>query len=106
MLFINRLSKKTNDSIPQGTGPDIVISVGRHEDRRNRVPQIDEASIKLDPGHRRHMDICDQAGGLAKTRGSEEIGRRWESLNSVPTRPHKPLHRFPKETIILNDRDQ
>jgi hypothetical protein len=106
MLFVNGLPKKTNDSIPQGAGPDIVIRVGRHEDRRNRVPQIDEASIKRDPGHSRHMDVSDQTGGLAKMRGSEKIGRRWENLDSVSTRPHKPLHRLPKETIILNDRDQ
>jgi hypothetical protein len=73
MLFINRLPKKTHDSSPQGAGPDSVIRVGCHEDRRNRVAQIDEASIELDPGHSGHVDVSDQAGGLAKMRGSEKL---------------------------------
>ena len=37
MLLINGLAKVTNDPIVQSAGPDVVIGIGRHEDRRNRV---------------------------------------------------------------------
>ena len=33
IALINRLSKVTDDSIVQGANPDVVIGVGRHEDR-------------------------------------------------------------------------
>ncbi len=38
ILLINGLAKVTNDPIVQSAGPDVVIGVGRHEDRRNRMP--------------------------------------------------------------------
>ena len=37
MRLINGLAKVTNDPIVQSAGPDVVIGVGRHEDRRNRM---------------------------------------------------------------------
>jgi hypothetical protein len=42
MLLINGLAKVANDAIVQSAGPDVVIGVGRHEDRRNCVARIDE----------------------------------------------------------------
>ena len=82
MLLINGLAKVTNDPIVQGAGPDVVIGVGRHEDRRNCMPRVDEASVELQSGHRGHMDVGDQAGGFDQARGCEEIGRRRESLDA------------------------
>ena len=81
MLFINWLAKVTNDPILHSAGPHVVVGVGRHEDHRNRIPRVDEVSVELDSGHRRHMDFGDQAGGFDKARGCEEIGRRRESLD-------------------------
>jgi len=43
-LFIHRFTKVTNDSVVQGAYPVDIIGVGSHEDRRNRVARIDEAS--------------------------------------------------------------
>jgi hypothetical protein len=76
MLLINRLTKVTNDPIVQGASPVNVIGVGSNEDGRNGVPDFDEVSVELDSGHRRHMDVSDQAGRFDETRGSEEIGCR------------------------------
>jgi hypothetical protein len=104
--LINWLAKVTNDSVVQGAGAVDVIRVGRHEDRRNRVPRLDEVSVEFDPGHGRHMDVSDQAGRFNETRGCEEIGRRREDLDAVAQRPHEPFHRIAKGWIILNDRDQ
>src|SRR6266567_7977490 len=92
MLLINRLTKVTNDPIVQGAGAVNVIGVGSHEDRRNRVTRLDEVFIELEPGHRRHMDVSDQAGGFGETRRCEEIACRrersaWLLLVSEITRP-------------------
>jgi hypothetical protein len=106
MLLVNRLAKVTNDPIVQGARPDVVIGEGRHEDRRNRMPHINEASVELESGHRGHVKVSDQAGGFAKAGGSEEIGGRWEGLDTVAQRPHQPSHGLTKELIVFDDRDQ
>jgi hypothetical protein len=83
MLLINRLGTVTNDSIVQSAGPDVVIGMGRHEDRRNRIPRIDEVSIELESVHRGHMDVGDQAGGFDKTAGCEIMDVRFTSTPAV-----------------------
>jgi hypothetical protein len=104
--FIKWFVNVTNDPIVQGAGPVNVIRVGRHEDRRNRVPRLDEVSVEIDPSHGRHMNVSDQAGRLNETRGCEKIGCRREGLDAVAQRPHEPSHGIAKGWIILNDRDQ
>ena len=106
MLLINWLAKVTDDSIHQSARPDVFIGVSRHEDCRNRVSSFDEVSVEFDSGHRRHMDVGDQAGRFDEMRGFEEIGWRRERLDAVAQRPDEPSHRLAKELIILNDRDQ
>jgi hypothetical protein len=101
MLLINWLAKVTNDPIHQSAGPDLFIGVGRYKDCRDRVSRIDEVSVERHSGHRRHMDVSDQAGRFDETRGCEEFGWRREGQ-----RPDEPSHRLAKEPIILNDRDQ
>ena len=71
ILLINGLAKVANDPILQTAGPDVVIGIGRHKDRRNRIARVDEVSIELESGHLGHMDVGDQAGGFDKTRGCE-----------------------------------
>jgi hypothetical protein len=106
MLLINRLTKITNDPIVKGAGPVNVVGVGSNEDCRNGVPDFDEVSVELDSGHRRHMDVGDQASRFDETRGCEEIGRGGERLDGEVQRPHEPSHGLAKVPIILNDRDQ
>ena len=103
MLFIHWLAKVTDDPVVQGADPVNIIGIGSHEDCRNRVPCIDEVSVEFDPGHRRHMDVGDQASRFGETRGCEEIGRRWKSLDGIAQRPHEPSHGLAKEPIIFND---
>ena len=76
MLLINWLTKVTNDSIVQGASPVNVIGVGSNEDCRNGVPHFCEMLVEFDSGHRRHVDVGDQAGRFRETGGCEEIGRR------------------------------
>ena len=90
MIFIHGLAKITNDPILQSAAPDVVIGVSRYENRRNLAPDIDEASVEFESGHRGHMNVSDQAGGFAKASGSEEICSRWESLDNVAQRPQQP----------------
>jgi hypothetical protein len=106
VLLINRFAKVTSDPILQRAHSDVIIGVGRHEDRRNCIARIDEVSVELESGHRGHMDVGDLAGGFDKARGCEEIGRRWESLDAVTQRPHEPSHGLAKELIVFDDRDQ
>ena len=56
MLLINGLAKVTNDPIVQSADPHVVIGVGHHEDRRNRVPRVREVFVEFKSGHRGHMD--------------------------------------------------
>jgi hypothetical protein len=106
LLFIHRLTKVTHDPVVHGAIPVSIIRVGSHEDRRNRVPRIEEVPVEFDPGHRRHVDIGDQAVRLSEAGGCEEIGRRWKSLHGITQRPHEPSHGLAKEPIIFNDRNQ
>jgi hypothetical protein len=106
MFLINGLAKVANDPIVESASPDVVIGVGRHEDRRNCIPLSDEVSVELESGHCGHMDVGDQTGGFDKARGCEEIGRRWESLDAVAQRPHEPSHGLAKKLIVFDDRDQ
>jgi hypothetical protein len=50
MLLIKGLAKVANDPIVQSVGPDVVIGMGRHEDRRNRIPRSNEVPVELEPG--------------------------------------------------------
>jgi hypothetical protein len=92
MLLINRLAKITDHPIVQGAGPINVIGIGSHEDCGNRVPSLDEVAVEFGPGHRRHVDVGDQAGRFAETRGREEIGCRRESLGA---QAHNPANSAP-----------
>src|SRR5882724_12555926 len=67
MLLINWLTKVTNDSIVQGASPINVIGVGSNEDGRNGVPHLYETLVEFDSGHRRHMDVGDQASRFDET---------------------------------------
>src|SRR5262249_8348375 len=103
LLFINRLAKVTKNPIVQDASSVNLIGVSSDEDCRNRAPCFNEMLVELDPGHRRHMDISDQASRFTKTRRCEEIGCRRKSLDGVAQRPHEPSHRVAKELIIFND---
>ena len=104
--LVNGLPKVADDPIVERAGPVGVVGIGRDEDRRNRVSGIDEMSVEVGPGHRRHMDVSDQAGSFGETRGREKIGCRLESLDGVAQRPHEPFHRLAKQPVILDERDQ
>jgi hypothetical protein len=106
MLFIHWLTKVTHDPVIQGAGLVKIIGVGSHEDGRNRQALIDEASVEFDPGHRRHVDVGNQAGRFGETGGCEEIGCRRKGLDSIAQRPHEPSHGFAEEPIIFNDGNQ
>jgi hypothetical protein len=106
MLFIHRLTKITNDPVGQRAGAVSVVGISSDEDCGNGSPHLDEVPIKLDPGHRRHINVSDQAGRFTETSGGKEIGRRWKNLDGMAQRPQEPSHGLAKEPIIFNDRNQ
>jgi hypothetical protein len=103
IFLVSWLAKVTDDAVRQSAGPVNVIGVGSNEDCRNRVARLNETSVEFEPSHGRHVDVSDQAGRFNETRGCEEIGGRWESLDAVPQRPYEPSHRIAKGLIVLND---
>lgn len=106
MLFIHRLTKITNDPVGQGAGAVGVIGISSDEDCGNGSPHVGEVPIKLDPRHRRHINVSDQASCFTETRGGKEIGGRWKNLDGMAQRPQESAHRLAKEPIIFNDRNQ
>jgi len=70
------------------------------------VPGLDEVAVEFNPGHRRHVDVGDQAGRFAETGGPEEIGCRRKDTYGIAQRPHEPSHRLAKRPIVIDDRDQ
>ena len=48
MVVVHGLAEVTNDSILQGAAPSSLIRVCGDENRRDRVPRIDEVSVELD----------------------------------------------------------
>ena len=83
MLLVNRFRKIANDSILQGAVPNLIIGMGCHEDRRNRMPRSDQMSVKLGTGYSRHLNVSDQAIGFAEMSRRKEIGCRRERLDVV-----------------------
>src|ERR1700680_3383631 len=105
-LVADRLAEITNDSIAQGAGSLAIVGATSNEDCGNGVPHIDKVSVELNAGHRGHMDVDDQACGFGKTRGSEEIGCRYEILGGIAQRRHEPRRGGAKELVIVNDRNE
>ena len=95
-----------DDSVFQSAVPHIVVGVGRNEDRWNRMTRINQATVEIVAVHPWHMDVGDQAGGLAEMRRGEEIGCRRKDFNGVTERSEEPSRGFAEGLIIVNDRDQ
>jgi hypothetical protein len=75
MLLINGLAKVANDPIVQSAGPDVVIGIGRHEDRRNRIPRINEVSIEFE-GERSNRTLKGSlASGMRGLSAADPSGR-------------------------------
>jgi hypothetical protein len=105
-LLADRLAEITDDSIAQGAGSLAVVGAASNEDRGNGVPHIDKVSIELNAGHIRHMNVGDQTCGFDETRGSQEIGGRYEILDSITQRRHEPPRGRAKELVIVDDRNE
>jgi hypothetical protein len=106
MVVIDRFAQIANDSIFERAVPGSLIRVCGNENRRDRVPGIDQMLVELDPGHSRHLDVGDQAGDFGKMGRGQKIGCRRERFNPVPERIHQLSHRFAKRLIVLDDRYQ
>jgi len=106
MVVINRFVEVTNDPVLQSATADNLVRVCGNENRRDRVPLIDQVSVELDPGHSRHLNVSDQARGCSEERRCQEIGCRGERLGRVAQRCHELPHGFAKGLVILDDRDQ
>jgi hypothetical protein len=101
-LLVKRLAEITNDSIVQSACPLTVVGLPSNEDRGNGVPHIDKVPVELYAGHHGHVNVSDQTCGFGETRGSKEIGRRYEILDRITQGRHKPPRGRAKELVIVN----
>ena len=78
--------------IPPNADMNQIVDVFRgyrrdHPERRHLPAQISRRKLsfhrptmQLNPGHSRHMDVHDQAGGIANIRAGQKGQRGWEGL--------------------------
>lgn len=103
-VVVKGLAKIANDAIRQSARSNGVIGIGRDQDGWNGVAQLRQTAVEFNPRHARHMDVCDQAGGIADCWRSQEIYRRRESLDGEAQRPQEPGQSLSKRLIIIDDR--
>ena len=79
MLFIQWLTKITNDAIAQDSGAVNVIGVGSNEDRRNDVPDFDEVSVEstLVIAGIWTSAISARVGVAGKSKADEAVAKSW-----------------------------
>jgi len=106
MLFVNWLAQVAHDPVVQGASPVNIIGESGHENCRNRVARVGEASIEVEPRHDRHVDVGDQTGCFGEAWGREKFGCRRKNLDRIAQRSHEPTHGLTKGPIIFNDRNQ
>ena len=106
MLFVKWLAQVAHDPVVQSASPVNIIGESGHENCRNLVARVDEASIELEPRHDRHVDVGDQTGCFGEARGREKFGCRRKNLDRIAQRSHERTHRLTKGPIIVNDRNQ
>jgi hypothetical protein len=106
MLFIYRLAQVTLDAVVQRASPVNVIGKRSHENCRDRVAQVDKASVEFETRHGRHMDVGDQAGCFDEARGGEKFGCRRERVGRMAERSQESAHGLTTEPVIIDDRNQ
>lgn len=106
MLVINGLGEIADHPILQGAVAESVVRVCGDENRRDPMPRINQVSVELDPGHSRHVNVRDQAGGLSQQRRDQEARRRRKRFDRVAQQTHEFSHGFAKGLIVLDDRDE
>jgi hypothetical protein len=89
---VHRLAEVASRSILQGLVPDDLVGICGNEDRRDRVPQFDQASVELNASHSRHVDVGDQAGGFRQEGRCQEIGCRRELFDGVAQQRYELSH--------------
>jgi hypothetical protein len=106
MLVVNWLAQVAHHPVIKGASPVSIIGKSGHENCRNGVACVEEASIELEPRHDRHVDVGDQTGCFGEPRGLEKFGCRRKSLDRIAQRSHEPTHGLTKGSIIFNDRNE
>jgi hypothetical protein len=79
-IGITWLGEVADDAIGHRANPNTVIGVCGDQDRRNGIARFHKAAMQLNSGHSRHMDVHDQAGGIANIRAGQKSQRGWEGL--------------------------
>jgi len=64
MVVVHWLAEVANNPVLQDPIPDDFIGICSNEDRRDRVPCVDQMPVQLDSGHSGHVNVGDQAVGF------------------------------------------
>jgi hypothetical protein len=72
--FLQRLTKVALHTPVQHTLLEVIVRIGRDEDRWDRVPTFDQMVVKFYPRHFRHVNVHNEARGGREVRGRKELG--------------------------------
>jgi hypothetical protein len=104
-LLIDWLAQIADDPFIHGANPVHVTRIGGYKNGRYSVPRVDKVAVEFEPGHRRHLDVGNQAPRFAEPRRCEELGCRRKYDNRIAERPHEPSQGLAKRPVIIDDRD-
>jgi hypothetical protein len=101
--LVQWLSKIAPDSTTEHPFLDEIIRISSDENRWYPLPCSNQVLVKLNPGHFRHMNICNQAVGSRESGERKEISRRRKHRNGVPKRLDQSSHRVAKTLVVIDD---
>src|SRR5205823_10003498 len=65
IILLEGLAQVTNDAGSQRALPNAVVRIRRDQDGRNGLSRSRQVTVQLEPGHPRHLHVCDHAGSAA-----------------------------------------
>ncbi len=89
----------------QGLVANVILRVSGDEDNRRGAPLRAQSPLQIEPAHRRHADIQDQAVRLRRRIALAIRGGAFEGLDLVPGRLEKTTERAPDGEVVIDDAD-
>src|ERR1700730_4472911 len=103
--LVDRLGQIATHTVSQRSCPVRFVRKRGNENGRDCRPGAHQPTVKLKPGHSRHLHIRDQAERASDPFGTQEIlGPRERFCHEVP-RSKKVHHSFADRRVVIDDRD-
>ncbi|MGB9644514.1 MAG: hypothetical protein WCB44_05195 [Stellaceae bacterium] len=106
IILLKGFAQVTNDAGRERALPNAIVRVRRDQDGRNGLSRSRQVTMQPEPGHPRHLHICDQAGSAADMARAQKLLRGRDGLDPISQRPHETLYRLAHRLIVVDDRNQ